>query len=219
MNAMTPKPLIPAGLAVTLLLAGCTSPGYNDNPSQQMTTGRVGCLAATEFFAVYFNVHVQPATDSTSPRLVKEVFRSYCEDIPIPGRVFFTADLATPDLKRMPIGIQVLEQQFDGYDSRLNKAHRTARTIAEFPDTVYTKGVIELQFELDAPGRYAVYLKRGGKEAVTDYDKLRIPLNVATSTGTAPVISRAGVLIGVASLLAAVVVLGYLRGRKNRAKG
>lgn len=184
---------------VTALMMGCTNPGYNDNPSQQMADGRVGCPAATEFFGVYFNVHIQPLADSRETRLTQEVFRAYCEDLPMAGTVFFTADLVGPELRRIPIGIRLVEQQDGGI---FPGSHDDLRVLSETAARRYEKGVIEAQFEIDQPGHYAIELNRGGDDPVSEHDRLRIPLNVGVESGVSLLLTRLIMLAAGASLLA-----------------
>ena len=164
------------------LFSGCINPGYNDNPSQQITTPRAGCPAATEFFGVYFSLRINPLADSQQARVRKELFRSYCNEIPMPGKVFFTADLIGNDLLTRNIGISVVEQAFAGYGARLEDRFRDVRTIADFKPAKYSKGVIEIQFELENNGYYAVHLRRDGDTEGTGYDVLTIPLHVGVES-------------------------------------
>ena len=90
------KSLLPSLLLIsTLLLTACESPGYNDNPSQVMTKATVGCLVATDFYAVYFSAYVKPPVDDVkmSANDKKALFRSFCKDIPTTGMGYFTADV------------------------------------------------------------------------------------------------------------------------------
>jgi len=197
-----------------LLLSACSNPGYNDNPSQQRSDGRVGCLAATEFFAVYFNVHIQPFGDRPDERITKEVFRSYCEEIPLPGRVYFTADLVGPELRKTPLALRVAEQEFAGYGFSLTPAYRDLRSLLEVPAAIYAKGVVESRFELEHDGHYAVYLTRGGEEAATDNDRLRIPLIVGEDPMAPRLLPR--LLAGIALVAAAAAAVRFLRRRRTR---
>lgn len=162
----------------TLLLSACSSPGYNDNPSQQNSKSWVGCPAVTDFFGVYFSVRVKPASETPGATATKAVYRAYCHDVPIPGRVFFTADVTDAALNHTPIGIEVVEQEPLGGDDSRDENFKTLRILEKFPAKSYPKGVIEEQFELDRNGHYAVYLIRGGADGTVLPNKLRIPLNV-----------------------------------------
>ena len=203
-------------LVCTALMTACTSPGYNNNPSQQITNARVGCLAATDFFAVYFSVHLQPSSENQNARITKELFRSYCKDIPTPGKVFFTADLVGSELRRIPIGIRIVEQEFTGGDESHTENFKDLRTISEVLATPYQKGVVESHFELNKNGYYAIYLIRGGEDAVSEEDKLRIPLNVGVDSGAKLLMTRIITIFGIASGLALIgfVAFRYMRRRK-----
>ena len=203
-----------AVLVCTTLMTACTSPGYNNNPSQQITNVRVGCPAATDFFAVYFSVRVQPPVENQDARIKKDVFRSYCQDIPTPGKIFFTADLVGNELRQIPIGIRIVEREFADDESRSGNL-KDLRTIAEIPAKTYSNGVIETYFELDRKGSYAIYLTRGGEGAVSEQDKLTIPLNVGVRTGARPLITGVVEIFAVATVLALIgfVVFRYVRRR------
>ena len=203
-------------IAYTALTAACTSPGYNDNPSQQITNANIGCLAATDFFALYFSVRIQPSNGRQDPRITKEVFRSYCNDIPNPGAVFFTADLVGTELKRIPIGIRVVEEE-SGDDERQADNVNILRTISEVPAKTYANGVIETQFELNKSGYYAIYLFRGGKDAVSEGDTLKIPLTVEAGSNAKFFTPRFIALFGTTSGLALIGFVAYSHLRSRNA--
>ncbi len=211
------RKLLLYGLAAgTALMSACTSPGYNDNPSQQITNARVGCAAATDFFAVYFSMHVQPPDENPNAKLTKERFRSYCNDIPTPGKVFFTTDLVGRELRKIPIGILIVEQESGDAESPTGY-QKHLHTLSEVPPKTYTKGVIESSFELNKSGHYAIYLMRGGEDAVSEEDKLRIPLNVGVDSGEKLLMKRIIITFGAAWGLALIGVAAfrYLRRRKT----
>lgn len=189
----------------TLLLSACSSPGYNDNPSQHITQSWVGCPVITDFFGVYFSVRVNPATGNPGAMTTKAAFRAYCHDVPIPGRVFFTADVTDAALNHTPIGIEVVEQAFLGGDESRDESFKTLRMLEKFPAKAYPKGVIEEQFDVDKKGSYAVYLIRGGANGTVLPNKLRIPLNV----GVDPDAKRLTVHIATtAAIVLAAALLG-----------
>ncbi len=181
-------PLRYALAACTAAMTACTSPGYNDNPSQRITKATVGCPAATENFAVHFSVRVQPADEQPGETLNREMFLPYCSDIPSPGRVFLTADLVGDELRRIPVAIRIVRQ--DTGKSRSDESDSAIRrTLFDLPATAYPNGVVETSFELTERGHYAIHLIRRGDEAISGEDVLRIPLNV----GSDPDANRAGV--------------------------
>lgn len=217
MKGLWPALPVYAVLACTALLTACSNPGYNDNPSQQMTNARVGCPAATDFFAVYFRIRYQPPAEHQDARQRKDVFRSYCEDIPGPGKIFFTADLVGAELRRTAIGIRIVEQEFKGGDENDAENFKDLRTISEEPATTYSKGVVETHFALDKNGNYAIYLMRGGENSASSADRLRIPLKVGKQTGANLLIIFALIILGISSGLALIGFVAYWYMRRRGA--
>lgn len=205
-------------LSSTLLLTACTSPGYNDNPSQVMTKATVGCLVANDFYAVYFSAYIKPAGDNANATVKdkKALFRSYCKDIPTTGTAFFTADLVDRDIRETPISIRIVEQELTGGDESKAENYKDIRTITEVPGKLYPRGVVEAHAELDKNGYYALYLMIGG-ETVSDEDRLRIPLHVGVDPDAKPMATR--ILIGVGITLGfaliGFVAYRFMRRRNN----
>ena len=176
-----------------------------------MANAKVGCLAATDFFAVYFSVRVQGPKESQDARLKKQVFRAYCKDIPTPGTLFFTADLVGGAQRRTPIGIRVVEQApADDENPAINT--KGFRSLLEVPPKAYPNGVIETHFELAKNGQYAIHLIRGGNDAAAEAGKLVIPLNVGVDSGDKRLIIRVQSLFAIAAAL----VLGFAAVRTRR---
>ena len=196
-----------------VLLTACGSPAYNDTPSQQMANPKVGCLAATDFFAVYFSVRVQTPKETQDARLKKQLFRPYCEDIPTSGTLFFTADLVGDAQRRTPIGIRVVEQTSADDENPASKP-RGFRSLLEIPPKAYPNGVIEMHFDLAKSGYYAIHLIRGGNDAAAEEGKLVIPLNVGVDSADKRLITRIQSLFAIAAAL----VLGFaaVSGRRRR---
>ena len=188
------------------LVAACTSPGYNDNPSQQITSSRLGCPAATDFFAVYFNVHLKPMDGDQASSVSRELFRSYCNHIPSPGRVFFTVDLVGSELKKTPIGIRIVERDGVGDQDGV-------RTLSEFPARTYDNGFIDAQFELDRNGDYAVLLTRSREGPASAGDTLSIPLTVGVPAGAELLLTGSIVFVCIALGLA---IIGFAVSRRSR---
>jgi hypothetical protein len=213
MNVFRPALRRYALLIYTALMTACTSPGYNNNPSQQMTDARVGCLAATDFFAVYFSVHLQPINENQDARIKKTLFRSYCNEIPTPGTVFFTADLVGSELRNIPIGIWIVEQE-SGDDDSYAESLKDRHILSEIAPKTYSNGVIESHFELNKGGYYAIYLVKGGTDAFSEGDTLRIPLNVGADSGAKRLMARIVTLFGIASGLALIGFVAFRYKRK-----
>ena len=201
------------------LLTACSNPGYNDNPSQQMTKATVGCLVATDFYAVYFSAYIKPAEDGTKKTVEekKALFRSYCKDIPTTGTAFFTADLVGKELRDIPIGIRVVEQELTGGDDTKAENFKDLRTLVEVPAKLYPKGAVEAQAQIDKIGYYAIYLMVGGEEALSEDDRIRIPLHVGVDPDAKPIWMRMGIIIGIilSFALFAFVAFRFMRRRNN----
>lgn len=190
MRGLLPNVVRSTTMAGAMLMAACGNPGYNSNPSQQNTDDWVGCLASTDFFAVYFSLHLQPVEQEMDARVAKELFQSYCNDLPQPGTVFFTADLAGNELKRVPIGVRIVERATPDGDANRFESSGEGVTIEEIPPQTYPKGFIERQFVLSANGRYAIELIRGGNTGTSEKDILRIPVNVGIGPDPRPLMKE-----------------------------
>lgn len=201
-----------------LLVSACSNPGYNDNPSQQMTKATVGCLVATDFYAVYFSAYVQPTGENNKVKDRKALFRSFCKDIPTTGKAFFTADLVGSELREMPIAIRIVEQEFTGGDESKAENFKDNRILAEIPASVYAKGVVEAQVQLDKKGFYAIYLLIGGDEALSDDDKIRIPLHVGADPDAKPTRTYMLIAIGAIVGLAIIGFVAYRFIRRSKAE-
>lgn len=166
-------------------IAGCGSPGYNDNPSQKMTPDRVGCLAAAEFFSVYFSTRLKPLDGSIPDTpLPNAEFRRYCGNLPGPGKVFFSADLNDEEIRKTPIAIRVVEQESVGSNTGSPDNYKTLRTVLDLPAQRFEKGLIESSFDIYHNGEYAVYLIRKEPDGQREVDRLRIPLNIGVYTSS-----------------------------------
>jgi hypothetical protein len=215
----SPRKVLPYLLIISaLLLTACTSPGYNDNPSQVMTKATVGCLVATDFFAVYFSAYIKPEGEQAKmiAQDKKALFRSYCKNIPTTGTAFFTADLVGPELRETPIGIRIVEQELTGGDESKAENYKDIRTLSEIPAKLYPRGVVEAQAQLDKNGYYAIYLLIGG-EAASDDDRLRIPLHIGVDPDAKPIGTRIAMGIGIILGFALIGFVAYrfMRRRNN----
>jgi hypothetical protein len=191
-------------------IAGCGSPGYNDNPSQKITPDRVGCLAAAEFFSVYFSTRLKPLDGSIPDTpLPNAEFRRYCGNLPGPGKVFFSADLNDPEIRKAPIAIRVVEQE----PADSTEGFKTLRTLLDLPAQRFDKGLIESSFDIYQKGQYAVYLIRKEPDGKGEVDRLMIPLNVGVYTGNRflenPMAPQIIVLIGLGVVGCILVFKAY----------
>jgi hypothetical protein len=216
MKVFQPNVLLYALLMCSGLITACSSPGYNNNPSQQITNARLGCPAATDFFSVHFSMHLQPTDENQDAKITKELFRSYCEDIPAPGKVFFTADLAGIELRSVPIGIRIVEQAFAGVDESDAENFADLRTVSEIEAKIYPKGVVESHFEIDKKGHYAIYLIKTGEDGVSVREQLRIPFKVGGDSGVKRFAARIATVFGIAAGLTLIGFVAVRYGRRRK---
>lgn len=192
-----------------LLFSACTSPGYNDNPSQQISEGNVGCWASTGFFSVYFNLHLQPADSQNKESVNKELFRRYCNQLPAPGLAFLTVDLVNPELRKIPMGIRIVEQKLTGFDEANLENFETGRILLEWSPKVYPKGSIESSVVLEQAGYYAIQLSKG--EGFSPVDTLLIPIKVGTEPAPKTLMLGFGVWVIGLTILAVFVLSRWQR--------
>ncbi len=164
------------------MLSGCDKLGINTNKSNALgNRPDLDCIIANDFYAVHFSAYIQPVKGEQNPD-IKSAFVPYCQKIPHPGKMFFTADLFDRDVRTTPIRIRLAEVEKTG-----NKApddYREIRTIAEIPEKLYPKGAVEAQADIDKNGEYLLTLLIG--DAVAEDDKFRIPLEVGVDPNGLP---------------------------------
>lgn len=201
-------------VASMALTTACTSPGYNDNPSQQITKSTSGCPAAIDYFAVYFTTHLQPSNDIQDAKMHREIFRSYCNDIPTPGRIFLTVDLLEPELRSIPIGIRVMQHESRDNGNESGKAS-AARIVFEAPAHAYATGVIESDFEISDRGNYSIYLMKGKETSAFHEDLLEIPLRVGVGSNTILLMTQVLTILLAATGIALLGLLVHRYSRKR----
>lgn len=212
--------LVAAAIAL-LSTSGCSSPGYNDNPSQQITDPRLGCPAAAGSLTVYYTEHLQPAGDTEDARLTAERFRSYCDLLPGPGAVFLTVDLVGAESVREPIAVRVVERAPKSDEAGHPAGFEDLRTILEIPPQHYAKGVIEARFDVPHKGYYAIDLQRvAGDTGAAAEVPLRLPLLVGVDPPEGARIARLADLalyvVGGAGVLGYAVFRLLRRRRRER---
>lgn len=158
-------------ISITLLTA-CEKSG----PVQHHYSTSIGCLITNDFYATYFSVYVKP--EDIENETDNGVFKPFCHAISRTGTAYFTADLVDEDLREIPIGVRLVEQELIGEDKNTAESFKDIRIVSEVRPKRYPQGAIEMQAELDKKGYYALYLNIGGEDALFEYDRLRIPLHV-----------------------------------------
>lgn len=172
MKSLSINPLYLLIFICISLLTACEKSG----PVQHHYTTSIGCLITNDFYATYFSVYVEP--EDIENETDNEIFKPFCHAISRTGTAYFTADLVDEDLREIPIGIRLVEQQLIGEDENLAQSFKDIRTLSVVRPKLYPQGTIEMQAELDKKGYYALYLDIGGEDAIFEDDQLIIPLHV-----------------------------------------
>ncbi|QWF70729.1 hypothetical protein KEF85_15620 [Methylomonas paludis] len=202
-----PFPVLRICLLILSLLAlsACEKLGFSSKQSNALgNRPDLDCIIANDFYAVHFSAYVQPVPGEHNAD-PKAAFVPYCQKIPRPGKMFFTADLIDRDIRATPIGIKVIEVEKTGL--KAPDDYKEIRTVSEIPAKLYPRGAVEAQAEIDKKGDYLLYLLIG--DAIEEDDKFRIPLEVGVDPNAIPVHIIALAAVGIL-LVVVLVFLLYL---------
>jgi len=136
----------------------------------------MGCLVGNDFYAVHFTA-IQEGVQKGETT----AFAKYCQEVPAVGKTYLSIDLLDRDVRKIPIALKVVEEEFNEDDGRPPKV---IRTLNEAPAKIYGNGVADIPASITQPGHYALIATVGG-EAVSEDDRLRIPFTVAIEGGAA----------------------------------
>jgi hypothetical protein len=98
-------------------------------------------------------------------------YESLCGEVPL-GETFLTVDLVNPELREMPVGLQVVQVAAD---------NAPERTIHEVPAVTHPRGSIETSLTFPASGDYAVIVTATNSHTMS----ARFPLHVGGGGGIA----------------------------------
>lgn len=201
---------------VLLLLAGCDRDKLGTQP-QIPDMNSVGCLITNDFYAVHFSVYVKTAVVPKDASDREALLKPYCQELPVTGKAFFSADLIDRDIRQTPIGIRVVELELTGSDDSKPENFKEVRTITEVPAKVYSKGVVEAQADIAKNGYYALFLIIGGEEAVSDEDKMRVAFHVGGDPDALPKKTVMLIAGGVTTLILIIIIaiVWYRKKRKS----
>jgi hypothetical protein len=167
-------------LCMSILLTGCDKFQDKSKPPQIQDLNSVGCLIANDFYAVHFSAYLKP-TQNIKELDLKEreaLLQPYCQEVPKPGKLFFSADLIDRDVRQTPVGVRVVELEQTGSDETKIESFKEIRTLSEVPAQLYPRGVVEAQADIVKNGYYAMILIIGGEEALGEDDKLKVLFHV-----------------------------------------
>lgn len=198
-------------------LSGCDRDKLGTNP-QIPDLNSVGCLITNDFYAVHFSVYVKTTSAPKDAKDREALLKPYCQELPVTGKAFFSADLIDRDIRQTPIGIRVVELELTGDDDTKPESFKEVRTISTVEPKIYSKGVVEAQADITKEGYYALFLMIGGEEAISDEDKLRIAFHVGGDPDALPkktIMMIAGGVLAVLMLIALIVWLWKRRKAKT----
>jgi len=164
---------------LTLLLLACVFEVSAEPRSgrQAYSGSNMSCLVGNDFYAVHFTA-IQPGRQKGE----RTDFTKYCQEIPSVGATYLSIDLLDRDVRKTPITLRVVEEEFSEDNGRPPKV---LRTLTEVPAKIYANGTADIQANISQPGHYAL-VATIGEEAISEDDHLRIPFTVALE-GTASV--------------------------------
>ena len=165
-----------AAVALSLLAAPCADAAPRGG-RQAYTGSNMECLVGNDFYAVHFTA-IQEGRQGGE----RTDFAKYCQEVPAVGKTYLSIDLLDRDVRKTPVALKVVEEEFNEDDGRPPKE---IRTLAESAAKVYGNGVADIAANITQPGHYAL-IATVGAEAVGEDDRLRIPFTVAIE-GTAKV--------------------------------
>jgi len=100
-------------------------------------------------------------------------YDEFCEDIPLSGPVYVVLDLVDPELRAMPISVQVLEDHGRDKDN-------IAPVVFEVPPESHPTGSLSYRYTFDKPGKFVGLVTAGsGAERVV----ARFPFSVGKQAG------------------------------------
>jgi hypothetical protein len=209
---MTPhiSPVFRAAFAALAVLASVSEAGAAQRSGRQAYSGaNMGCLVGNDFYAVHFT-----AIQEGHQQGERTDFAKYCQEVPAVGKTYLSIDLLDRDVRKTPIALKVVEEEFSEDDGRPPKV---LRTLNESPAKIYGNGVADIPADITQPGHYAL-IATIGEQAVSEDDRLRIPFTVAIE-GAAPV-NWLGKITGAIALMffGVMAFIGFRTYRAYRPK-
>ena len=135
------RPRAAALFAALATLVGAGSAGAHGGA----TIDRDPCVQKSGNWSVHFTVY-QPDLDPSG---------EYCVDVPKAGPMIVVFDLVDQEMRKLPIDLQVVKLDGD--------ASAPVRHVAP---KLYPDGVVNAEFSVDTPGRYAAMLTLEGRPPV-----------------------------------------------------
>jgi hypothetical protein len=148
------------------LFLGIHLPASAQSPLSDPTKS-LECMITTDFYIVHLSAYQEPKKDGKK----RHTFKPFCQELPEAGASFLAIDFIDRDLRKMPIGMQVMELKENPEGGEMIDG----KIIAQLPAQNYKTGVAQIQVDFPKPGHYALVASVGDDMFA---DKIRIPLRV-----------------------------------------
>jgi hypothetical protein len=149
---------------------GAQATGEARNARQAYSSSNMACLVGNDFYAVNFT-----AIQEGRQKGERTDFTKYCQDIPDIGKTYLSIDLLDRDVRKTPISLRVVKEEFSEEGGR---PPQELGTLAETAAKIYPNGTADIAADIKQPGHYAL-IATIGNEAISEDDRLRIPFTVA----------------------------------------
>lgn len=200
------KKKILSGLLTVAIFLGFQNIVFAQATSQSDPLKSLQCLITTDFYIVHLTAYLEPKEKSKK----RKRFEPFCQVLPEHGKSFLAIDFIDRDLRKMPVGMKVVEEIEDPETGEM----KTGAILAETPAQTYKNGVAQIQAEFPKPGHYALIAMVGDDMFA---DKIRIPLRV----GIGEAFNWSSLLPYILAILAIAISYGIYRFfvyRYNRSK-
>ncbi len=183
--------------------------GEPKSARQAYSGSNMTCLIGNDFYAVHFTAIQEGREPGETTNFAK-----YCQEIPSLGKTYLSVDLLDRDVRKTPISLRVVREEFSEEGGR---PPQELGTLTETPAKVYPNGTADIAVDIKQAGHYAL-IATIGSEAISEDDRLRIPFTVAME-GVAKV-NWLGRITGiiVAAFFSVMAYIGWRTYRAYRPK-
>jgi hypothetical protein len=144
--------------------------GEAKSARQAYSGSNMTCLVGNDFYAVHFT-----AIQEGRQKEERTDFTKYCQEIPAIGKTYLSIDLLDRDVRKTPVSLRVIKEEFSEEDGR---PPQELGTLTEASAKIYPNGTADIAVDIKQPGHYAL-IATIGNEAISEDDRLRIPFTVA----------------------------------------
>lgn len=162
------KKIVFDGLLFIVLFLGFYNISSAQSP-QSDPTKSLTCMIETDFYIVHLTAYQEPEKGVKLKKRKK--FEPFCQELPNHGVSYLAIDFIDRDLRKMPVGMRVIEK----LENPDGEGMIDGAIIAETAPKNYKRGVADIQVDFPKPGHYALIAMVGDDMFA---DKIEIPLRV-----------------------------------------